>query len=53
MVAEIGSNALLGYDLRTFFGPLTAIPGSVGYPERLFVHTTLGNQLHLERIANA
>jgi hypothetical protein len=39
----IGSNALLGYDLQTSIGPITAIPGGVFYPTGLFVHTTLGN----------
>jgi hypothetical protein len=39
----LGSNALLGYDLATSFGPLTASPGSVGYPTGLVVDTSSGN----------
>ncbi|MBX9602967.1 MAG: PEP-CTERM sorting domain-containing protein [Bryobacteraceae bacterium] len=42
-IGLIGSNALLGYDLRTSIGPITAIPGGVNYSEGLFVYTTLGN----------
>jgi hypothetical protein len=42
-IAFIGSTALLGYDLRTSFGPRTASPGGVGYPTGHFVHTTLGD----------
>lgn len=39
----IGSNALLGYNLASSFGPLTASPGGVGYPAGLVVHTTKGD----------
>jgi hypothetical protein len=42
-LAFAASMALLGYDLQTSIGPIPAIPGGVAYPERLFVHTTLGN----------
>lgn len=38
----VGGNALLGYDLQTSIGPVTAT-GGVGYPMGLFVHTTLGD----------
>jgi hypothetical protein len=31
----IGSNPLLGYNLATSFGPLTASPGGVRYPTGL------------------
>jgi hypothetical protein len=41
-IAVLGSNALLGYELRTSFGPITAIPGGVGYPTGYFVNTTQG-----------
>jgi hypothetical protein len=39
----LGSNSLLGYDLRTAIGPITGSPGGVGHPVGLFVPTTLGN----------
>ena len=39
----IGSNALLGYDLTTSIGPITAIPGGVFYNVNAFVRTTAGN----------
>jgi len=40
----IGTNALLGYDLKSAFGPLTASPGGVARPTPDdVVHTTLGN----------
>lgn len=42
-LGDTGSNALLGYNLQTSIGPITATPGGVGYPVGLFVHTTLGN----------
>ncbi|MBZ5634845.1 MAG: PEP-CTERM sorting domain-containing protein [Acidobacteriia bacterium] len=38
-----GSNALLGYDLKTSIGPITGSPGGIGYPTSLFFHTTLGD----------
>jgi hypothetical protein len=39
----IGSNALLGYNLATSFGPLTASPGGIGYPTGLVVDTSRGS----------
>jgi hypothetical protein len=39
----IGSSALLGYNLATSFGPLTAIPGGVGYPTGLAIDTSRGS----------
>jgi hypothetical protein len=42
-IAGIGSNSLLNYGLRTPIGPITAIPGGVGYDSCCFIHTTLGN----------
>ena len=38
----LGSNALLGYNLATSFGPLTASPGAVGYPTGLVIDTSMG-----------
>lgn len=46
-----GSNALLGYDLRTSIGPIAGIPGGVDYAQGLFIHTTLGNLSFTEVIA--
>jgi len=39
----LGSNSLLGYDLRTAIGPITGSPGGVFYPVGLIVPTNLGN----------
>jgi hypothetical protein len=39
----LGSNALLGYNLATSFGPLSASPGGVGYPAGLVVDTSSGS----------
>lgn len=39
----IGSNALLGYNLATSFGPLTASPGGIGYPAGLAIDTSRGS----------
>jgi hypothetical protein len=39
----LGSNGLLGYDLKSAIGPLTAAPGGVARPVGSIVHTALGN----------
>ena len=41
-LGAIGSPALLGYDLRTAIGPITAAPGGVGTPLGKVTHTNLG-----------
>src|SRR5579883_1473274 len=41
-IGALGSDALLGYDLQTSIGPITAIPGGVGYPVLDSIPTTLG-----------
>ena len=41
-IAGLGSNALLGYDLRTSFGPLTATPGGMSRHAGVPMNTTLG-----------
>jgi hypothetical protein len=41
-IGAILSNSLLGYDLKSAFGPLTASPAGVGRPTGQIVHTTLG-----------
>jgi hypothetical protein len=41
-IGVLGSDALLGYDLQTSIGPITAIPGGVGYPVFMSIPTTLG-----------
>jgi hypothetical protein len=48
-IGFVGSNALLGYNLGTSSGPITAIPGGVGHPPGIFIDTTLG---HLSFSAN-
>jgi hypothetical protein len=50
-IGYVGSNALLGYDLRTSIGPITALPGGIGYPPSLFVYTTLGNLSFTENLS--
>ena len=39
----MGSNALLGYDLTTAFGPVTTSPAGVARPVGAAVHTSLGD----------
>jgi hypothetical protein len=41
-LGAVGADALLGYNLATSFGPITA-PGGVGYPPGLFVNTSGGS----------
>ena len=42
-IGLLGSSALLGYDLRSSIGPITAIPGSVGHDSCCVIHTSLGD----------
>lgn len=42
-IGLLGSSYLLGYDLRSSIGPITAIPGSVGHDPCCVIHTSLGN----------
>ena len=47
----IASNALLGYDLKSAFGPLTTSPAGVGRPLGVIAHTTLGNLTFAQDLA--
>ena len=51
-IGAVGGDALLGYDLRTSIGPITA-GGGVGYPPSLFVYTTLGNLSFTENLSGS
>lgn len=42
-IGLLGSSDLLGYDLRSSIGPITATPGSVGHDECCIIHTSLGD----------
>jgi PEP-CTERM motif len=51
-IGGIGSSSLLGYDLRTSIGPITASPGGVGHDPCCVVHTALGNLIFASNIVS-
>jgi hypothetical protein len=50
-IGLLGSSDLLGYDLRSSIGPITATPGSIGHDLCCIIHTSFGDLIFASNVS--